>query len=49
MHEFADLASKLPEWPFDMKSLLYAVATVIVPVVIMFLQTLIRFLLGGKG
>lgn len=47
MHEFADLASKLPEWPFDVKALLSVMATVIIPVIIMFLQTLIRSLLGG--
>lgn len=49
MHEFADLVSKLPEWPFDVKALISVMATVIIPVVIMLLQTLIRFLFVGKG
>jgi hypothetical protein len=49
MHEFADLVSKLPEWPFDVKALISVMAMVIIPVVIMLLQTLIRFLFVGKG
>lgn len=49
MHDLADLISKLPVWPFDVKSLLSVLATIIIPIIIMFLQTLVKFLFGWKG
>ncbi len=48
-HELADLISKLPEWPFDLKAFLSVIMTIIIPILLMVLQTLIKFLFGDKN
>ncbi len=42
MNEFSSLILKIPSWPFDTKSLLSVLGTIVIPVIIILIQFLIK-------